>query len=121
MFENFFFPAILRIYNNKYRSRVFVCLPILLKRSYLYIECIYIYDAGVVPRPPRVSVSLRLTKRKKTNKQKKTVFLPAPPPAPKKHTGQDPEAAAHEANCGLKQTHTDTQTSGEISFHTHSH
>lgn len=54
----------------------------------------------------RALPTCRSAKADKKKKQKKMFFLPAPLP-PQKYTGQDPEAAAHEANCGLKQTHTD--------------
>lgn len=82
MFENF---ASLRIYNNKYRSLLFY-LPILLKRfPYPYIVCIYIHDAGVVPRPPMCFC--QLTKQ----------MVPSP-----QYTGQDPEAAVNEATMADK-------------------
>ncbi len=58
--------TVMRIYNNKYRSRVFFYLPILLKvfisvyRIYIHIRC------WCRPPPTHVLVSLRLTKQNKT-------------------------------------------------------
>lgn len=91
MFENFASLHCMRIYNNKYRSRFFFCLPILLKVVIsVYSVHIHIYDCWCLsPARPRVG---QLTT------YKNGFFLPLT------HKAKDPEAAVNKATKAY--THT---------------